>query len=228
MRDLTITTSWDDGDIHADRLADLLDRHGLTGTFYVSRVSPEAPRLDEPAIRRLADRHEVGGHTLRHVRLDWITEREVREEVAGSRTWLADVTGRAPTSFCYPWGKWSPRVVHIVREAGFTYGRTIEHLSMRGPEDPLLDGTTSQTLPQAYYLPRMLRLGDLRLVAASRSREAFLLESARVAADHGRPFHLWGHAWEVERFDQWALLDGLFSSLARRWRLHPVTNGALT
>ncbi len=227
MHELTITTSWDDGDVHCERLADLLDRHGLAGTFYVSRVSPEAPRLPEAAIRRLSGRHEIGGHTLRHVRLDWVTGREARDEIEGSRAWLADVTGIPPTSFCYPWGKWTPRVVETARETGFTYGRTIEHLSMRPPGDRLLDGTTSQTLPQVYYLPRLLRLGDLRLLAAARTRETFLVEAARCAHDRGRPFHLWGHAWEVERFGQWDLLDRLFSELAARWRLRPVQNGAL-
>ena len=62
---MIVTTSWDDGDILDERVADLLDRHGIRGTFYLAR-SCRSNRLSEKSIRALAKRHEIGAHTLSH------------------------------------------------------------------------------------------------------------------------------------------------------------------
>ena len=62
---LTITTSWDDGDLYDTTLAALLDQYGVKGTFYITKHFRPS-RLSEEEIRSLAKRHEVGAHTLMH------------------------------------------------------------------------------------------------------------------------------------------------------------------
>src|SRR5262249_26496051 len=59
-----ITTSWDDGHPLDLRVADLLARHGLRGTFYVPRTA-ENPTMTARQVRELSGTFEVGGHTLR-------------------------------------------------------------------------------------------------------------------------------------------------------------------
>ena len=98
---MVITTSWDDGDILDERVADMLDRYGLRGTFYLTRTHRQR-RLSEPSIRALAARHEIGAHSLSHPNLTQLDRKGKTREVAGSKSWLEDVTGEPLAMFCYP------------------------------------------------------------------------------------------------------------------------------
>ncbi len=87
----TITTSWDDGHRLDQRVADLLDRHGLRGTFYIARdFLPE--RMTDAEIRGLGARHEIGAHTLTHPVLTEISLEQAQQEISGSKSWLEDLT----------------------------------------------------------------------------------------------------------------------------------------
>jgi peptidoglycan/xylan/chitin deacetylase (PgdA/CDA1 family) len=62
---------------------------------------------------------DVGAHTRTHPILPLCPEAEVREEVVGSRTDLAEILGEPPAIFAYPGGAWDEAVAAVVREAGF-------------------------------------------------------------------------------------------------------------
>jgi peptidoglycan/xylan/chitin deacetylase (PgdA/CDA1 family) len=224
-----VSTSWDDGDRDNLRMADLLDRHGLLGTFYIAVNCPAGPGMSTAEIRELSGRHEIGAHTIDHVRLDLVTTAQAKEQIEGSKKWLEDVTGEPISAFCYPWGKWTPRVVDLVREAGFAYGRTVQHLVMPEPSDPMLQGTTCQTVLQPYYLPRLARLLISRPAALSRiTTDADYLDRAfALAQEFGSGFHVWGHTWEVTERSQWERLDAFFGRLAARSDVRATTNSGL-
>ncbi|MDQ7036500.1 MAG: hypothetical protein Q9P01_17205 [Anaerolineae bacterium] len=59
---VSITSSWDDGHVLDLRVADMLDRYGLTGTFYIARDFLDE-RMSDSQLQDLAQRHEVGAHT---------------------------------------------------------------------------------------------------------------------------------------------------------------------
>src|SRR5438105_846133 len=101
---MIVTTSWDDGDVLDDRIADLLDRHGLAGTFYIAR-SHRPRRMPDTRIRALAARHEIAAHSLNHPDLTLLSRADKRQEIEGSRKWLEDVTGEPVSMFCYPFGR---------------------------------------------------------------------------------------------------------------------------
>jgi peptidoglycan/xylan/chitin deacetylase (PgdA/CDA1 family) len=67
---------------------------------------------------------DVGAHTVNHPILKVISGEEARAEIEGSRSWIAEVTGIAPTSFAYPNGRpgrdYDAAHVGMVRNAGFS------------------------------------------------------------------------------------------------------------
>ena len=68
-KSLLITTSWDDGHLSDLRFADLPEKGGLSGTFYVPSTNSECrpvTRLTEFA--QLGQRFQIGGHTQDHIR----------------------------------------------------------------------------------------------------------------------------------------------------------------
>ena len=76
-----ITTSWDDGHPSDMRLAEMLARHGLTGTFYIPR-SISTGVMPDSDIRRLSSNFEIGAHTLNHVFLPDADDTTARAEIA--------------------------------------------------------------------------------------------------------------------------------------------------
>ena len=63
-----ITTSWDDGHPLDFRVAEMLSRHNLRGTFYVPRTADNAT-MSAAEVRELGASFELGAHTLAHVDL---------------------------------------------------------------------------------------------------------------------------------------------------------------
>jgi peptidoglycan/xylan/chitin deacetylase (PgdA/CDA1 family) len=111
----------------------VLHQYGFAATFFVvsdllggSNTWDPPPRRDlmtAADVRDLAaSGQEIGSHGARHGRLTEVTPAELRHEVAGSRTTLADLLGAEPRSFCYPYGAVDATVVSAVADAGYTYG----------------------------------------------------------------------------------------------------------
>jgi peptidoglycan/xylan/chitin deacetylase (PgdA/CDA1 family) len=94
--------------------------------FYTDSTGNEPPRLmmTRAEVSNLSKRgFEIGGHTLNHPILETIDVSEATREISGCYRWVAEVTGRKPTSFAYPNGvpgrDFSTLHEDIVRSEGF-------------------------------------------------------------------------------------------------------------
>jgi peptidoglycan/xylan/chitin deacetylase (PgdA/CDA1 family) len=237
-RTFVMTTSWDDGHPLDLRVAELLAKSGLTGTFYVPRSS-QNPVMDRSQIRELSKSFEIGAHTLEHVMIDRLSDREASIQLSGSREWVEQLTSKSCRVFCFPGGKFRSRQLELVRQAGYEAARTVELLSTASPRrfDGLcLIPTTVQVFPHGPYVyaknalkrlsapvmpsPRRLLLSRDWLALA---KDLFLQTVAR-----GGVFHLWGHSWEIEEQGQWGNLEKFLMTVGQ-WRegLEGVTNSEL-
>lgn len=219
-----VTTSWDDGHPLDLRIADLLSRYGLTGTFYVPR-DVGWPTMAADEIRELATRFEVGAHTLDHSPLDRVPDDQALHQLSGSREWIEDVTGKPCRVFCFPRGKYRREQLPLVRGAGYLAARTVEFLSTGWPrrvEGLALIPTTVQAYPHSPFAYTRNTLKRRSFENLFRTWALFcgrdwcevgvkLLE--RTLAQGG-VFHLWGHSWEIEREHQWDRLEELLALIA--------------
>jgi peptidoglycan/xylan/chitin deacetylase (PgdA/CDA1 family) len=247
-RSLLVTTSWDDGSVLDLRIAELLDRHGAKGTFYVPRsfdgqtgkYAAYDRRLSEAEMRQLARDHEIGSHSLTHRRLAGAPEPVQRHEIVDSRSWLEDALGGPVSSFCYPGGSADTTSIRLVREAGYRCGRTCELLRFDLPEDPFRMPVSLHAAPfpfrkvdqRQYYWRRILEplrnygWGLLRIPGAlvqSSSWHRF----ARAAVPGAGVFHLFGHSWEIERYGMWSEIGELLEHLGTRSGVEFLTNAEL-
>ncbi len=234
-----ITTSWDDGHPADMRLADMLARHGLTGTFYIPR-SIETGTVTIEQLRELSNQFEIGAHTLNHVFLADTDDTTARSEIGGSKAWVEDITGRACPMFCPPAGRFKQQHLPMFREAGFIGIRTVEFMSLDFPRSRT-NGlrempTTLQAFPQpvasyAKNLAKRLAVSNFALYALhGRSRDWVTLSRrlAERAVARGGVFHLWGHSWELERHNLWQPLEEVFAMLGELKGQAPCrTNGQL-
>jgi peptidoglycan/xylan/chitin deacetylase (PgdA/CDA1 family) len=93
------------------------------------RLSPTEAELDTVDWSTLAALRQagviIGSHTCTHAFLDHEDDETVRREVERSRIDLEQGLGITVRHFAYPDGRFSPRVVRAVEDAGYRYGYTI-------------------------------------------------------------------------------------------------------
>ena len=225
-----ITSSWDDGHLTDLRLADRLETYRIPATFYI----PQADRLlDQPVLspaqlRQLADRgFEIAAHTMNHTVLTTVADDHAQTEIADSRKYIADATGRDCAMFCPPQGRFTAAHVEMIRDAGFSAFRTVEMWSTDQPRPNGQDLSEMPTTLQAQPQPTMSIARNLLKRRAWANARLYLrlgrpaasdwTAQAEALLDHvlatGGVLHLWGHSWELEAFDQWDRLESVLAKL---------------
>lgn len=229
MKKVFVTTSWDDGHVLDVRLARLLKKYGIKGTFYISpndREFPQDKLLTASQIKAIAEDFEIGAHTMTHPQLTGIRDDEARKEIADSKQYLEEVTGKPVTSFCYPRGAYKPKHVAMVKEAGFTLARTVErfHASYTNP-------LTMPTTIHAYRhwsdaWPIFKKVGFKKFLSCYLNWDKLAIELFNQTPN-GEIFHLWGHSWEVDNNNDWERLERALATVSDQTEGVYVTNRAL-
>lgn len=221
---LKVTTSWDDGAPTDMKLAEMLAKFGVTGTFYVPNRNSEGRDVLSPSqIEQLSKSFEIGGHGVDHVVLTNLPTAEIDRQICENKKWLEDITGDLVDGFCYIRGRYNGEVKDAVRRAGFAYARTVENLRADVSGDRFEMPTTVQLFPHAkiVYL-RNFAKGRMSLSRASLLGAALAERSLRrridrlivACAESGGCFHLWGHSWEIEEHGLWGELEATLRQLA--------------
>jgi peptidoglycan-N-acetylglucosamine deacetylase len=233
-----ITTSWDDGHPLDFRVAELLKKYGLHGTFYVPMVA-ETETMTIAQLRELSLAFEIGAHTLHHNVLTRATEQEASQEVVDSKAWVENTTSLRCLMFCAPKGKYARRHLQMVREAGYLGLRNVELVSLDLPRRVaglLLMPTTVQAYPHGFLAfaqnatKRAAFRNLWRLIVHGRSAEWSTLAQSLLlhAVKFGGVFHLWGHSWELQETGGWQRLEDLFRFMSCFVsQATPCTNGQI-
>ena len=218
---MIIVTSWDDGYPADMKIADLLDHHGLKGTFFACINNKEGrPVLNKTDLRELDSRFEIGSHTFNHTRLSGIENGSAEKEIREGKKSLEDILGHNVDGFCYPGGHITPHAMNCLRKYGVRYARTIENFCMDTGENPYQIPTTLQLFPhnKQVYLRNYFKRGNFKNRWAC-FRHAMKSDSLWDALDlivdecskREGVLHLWGHSWEIEQYNLWKELDAFFS-----------------
>ncbi len=227
-----VTTSWDDGHVLDHQMAGLLETYGLAGTFYIAPRNVEIPareRLGDRGTRALAECFEIGGHTMRHIRLPALPPEIARQEIVDGKTYLEDLIGKPVPSFCYVGGCYTDETAAQVQQAGFTHARTVQ----RHRTDicsPMEISTTMHAYRHLVDAPIALRAAGYDLRRAQRLYrhwDEFAIASFDLALATGGVFHLWGHSWEIAAHGDWDSLERVFAHISRRPEVKYVVNGEL-
>lgn len=211
------TCSIDDGHPSDLKMAELLARHGLKGTFYLPLKNRERLPVMSPAqMREIGKSFEVGSHTYDHCYLESVDEAEAARQITEGKRKLEDALGQAVKGFCYPGGKYGKKHVEMVRAAGFRYARTVKNLCFDAGSDPFEMPTTVQFYPhsKSVYLRNFAkggdwahRLGGLNAALRAESWTGRLYALFDHAYRNGSVFHLWCHSHDIDQVDAWGEMD---------------------
>ncbi|MGB9622586.1 MAG: polysaccharide deacetylase family protein [Candidatus Bathyarchaeia archaeon] len=224
MKLYIVTTSWDDGHKLDLKLARLLKKYGIKGTFYISPFYLKN-RLSEEEIKELSEYHEVGAHTLTHVDLTSVPIDKAEKEIRDSKLYLEKVLGHKISMFCYPKGKYNRRIKEIVKKCGFLGARTCNGGNFEPPKDPYEWGIT---LHASNGSPLM----TLKICVKSKIPAKALLDweyRAKLLFDlflkHGGIYHLYGHSWEIDKNYEWLKLKRVLQYISNKNEVQYLTNG---
>lgn len=212
---MRIEISIDDAHKQDLRVAGMIEAVGMRGMFYVpAMVDARGHRgqagLGDSAIRDLASRHEIGFHTFSHPHdMKLLNDKDVWDQVTRGRQFMEDLIGKKITSFCYPRGRYDARAVKAVMASGYVEARTVDVGHVKADYDPYRKPTT------VHIHPRRQEYGGEHWVDYARAK------LAEALAKPDGYFHLWGHGWEIEKFDLWSELEEVLPFLAPEYaRIH--------
>lgn len=219
-----ITTSWDDGHPLDLKLLKLLNRYNIPATLYIPRTNDENPVLNDDEIKKISMDFDIGSHTLNHLRINNISNEESYYQILNGKNWLENLIGKKIITFCYPGGKYNSDTKEIVKSCGIEYARTVEIFNT-AINDGLNAPTTIQLKPNMpisilkNLVKRKKIMNSASFIFMHRLNsdplywtEYFL----NKISEEGGIFHLWGHSWEIEKFDLWYTLEKILIILREK------------
>jgi len=196
---MKILTSWDDGARHDLDIARLLRQYHLKGIFFLSNKGLE---LDLDEIKELSEDFEIGGHTFNHpMDLKLLDEVHQRGDIEMNRDFLEHITGKEVKWFCYPRGRYNDTTVKILKEIGIKYARTTLVGNTKEPKDNYRIATSVHVHPSRteYKGQNWLEYAKAQFDIAKKEKGCY---------------HIWGHSWEVDKFNLWNDLEELFEYIS--------------
>jgi len=118
----SVCLTFDDGcETDLISAAPILQEFGFNATFYITIGFLGKPGyLSEPQVRSLSKLgFEIGCHSITHPYLTDVDDLLLRDETAGAKDRLEQMTGASVEHFSCPGGRWDRRVIAAVKAAGF-------------------------------------------------------------------------------------------------------------
>lgn len=231
MKNIIVTTSWDDGHVLDLKLAELLLRYRVAGTFYISPEDREisiGDRLAKANIRDLSKNFEIGAHTMTHPLLSRVDDMVARREIAASKKTLEDILGSSVNSFCYPGGDYGLQHIRMVKDAGFLLARTTKRFSVAVGNNLFELPTTLHCYRHwSDATPIFREIGISHFTRDYLHWDELAIDMFDKVRLSGGVFHLWGHSWELERNGDWDRLERLLQYISGNPGVDYVTNREL-
>lgn len=200
-RKLNLITSWDDGHVLDFEIAKLLKKYKLPGIFYIPLSHPNHEVMDNNSIRELSKDFEIGAHGVGHRELTKIRLYDANKEILVSKKRLESIIEKNVSSFCYPRGRYNREIKQLLFECGFKEARTVDVFNIQDPIDAF------ETKPTIHIYP-------FRKEYEGKSWVGLAMKYLDQAIEEGGYFHLWGHSWEVNKYELWDDLDKFLNYLS--------------
>ena len=218
-----VTLSYDDGVRDDIRFAEILNAHGMKGTFNINSASiGREGKLTAEEIDKylLSCGHEVAVHGEFHMAPGIVTPAQCMTDVLNCRKSLEDTFGRIIRGMAYPDsgitkmhnGNDYEKIRTYLEGMGIVYSRTLS-----GDNDSFLLPTDWYAwMPTAKHTNPKLKEWCDRFNA---------IEDKGYAANrYPRLFYLWGHTYEFPRDNNWDVIEDFCERIGGREDTWYATN----
>lgn len=217
------TMSFDDGTIQDRRFVKILNRYNLKATFNLNSglfgtkhdivhegIKVNHDEIDASEVKELYKGHEVAAHTLTHPNLLNCDESEVIRQVRDDALALEKLCGEKVVGMAYPGGPYfNDEIIRIInRNTDIIYARAVgSHFSLKLPERLMA------WYPSCYLHPKEFDKMD-----------ELANEFLTYDGEEDKLFYLWGHSFELDKFEEWDVFERFCEKIAGRSDVEYVTN----
>ena len=215
-----LTLSYDDGVTEDIRLIDIMQAHGLKGTFNLNsgrfaeegapRENPWANILTEKEALELYSKEgiEPAMHGLTHAHLQTLPLPQAVCEVIDDRKNLEALFGKEIRGMAYAYGTFNDDSVRVLEDCGVLYCRTVV-------------STEKFDLPTDWLrLPATCHHKCSRLPDLTKK----FIERTVSKQEHAQLFYLWGHSYEFEKDGNWDVIENFAATIGGREDIWYATN----
>lgn len=213
------TLSYDDGVVQDIRLAQLMDKHGVKGTFNINsgcylpeerqreRYYGRMKRSEALALFQNSA-HEVAIHGYTHADMPQLSPQDILQEIREDRLIAERDYGKLIRGMAYAFGGYNENVLSAMKLCGVCYSRTTASTGkFRFPENWLTWHPTCH-----HNNPKMSELADS------------FLRSAPGKKDASKLFYVWGHSYEFDNDSNWDLIECLLEKIGGKEDIWYATN----
>lgn len=212
---MKIVFSFDDGSKEDIKVAELLCKYGFKDAIFYIPSEWQSYNLSENRepltlwdVKNLAHLFEIGSHSVSHRLLTRIPEEEVKREVTDSFLTIRELFNRNLKSFCYPRGYANDSIREEVRKY-YKHARNTLVGNIKESEDPIWD------TPAVHICGK--RRKEYENTTWLKEARRLLKEAINTPES---VYHLWGHSWEISRYDGWHDFEELLKELGQYENSH--------
>lgn len=197
-RHKALSLSYDDGKTADRRLVDILNRHGIAGTFHLNGgLLGNEGVIAANEVSSLYTGHEVSAHTLTHPTIQRCPKEQVALQILEDRKRLEDLTGYTVRGLSYPNGSWNREIVSMLPGLGIEYARCVETTGNFAISDDLLTWKTTCHHKQDL-------LGNARKFLELTKKQYLYW------------FSVWGHSYEFDNDGNWNMVEEFCSIIGNQ------------
>ncbi|WP_150269078.1 polysaccharide deacetylase family protein [Paenibacillus tepidiphilus] len=201
-----LTLSYDDGQVHDVRLAGIMDKYGIKGTFHLNsaNLGREGFLSKDEVVQVLAG-HEVSAHSVTHPHLEQLPAPLAVHEMLEDRRALEQLAGYPVRGMSYPFGSYSEELIPVLRSLGLVYSRTVNATKYFGvPADFM------KWHPTCHHSDGLAEIWE-RFITQPLSHSLCLC-------------YVWGHSYEFASQDNWDLIEDFCAQAGGREDVWYATN----
>lgn len=212
------TLSYDDGNVLDKRLAEMMRKYGVKGTFNLNSGAVKDPEPApghiawktmplEEAVETLGDM-EIAIHGKEHPWWDRQPTNLAFQDILDDRRALEKATGKIIRGAAYPYGTYNDDVVEMLRLCGIAYCRIVGR-----------ETCGKLTLPKD--LLRLQPTCHHKYEKMPELAEKFVNKQPKLTC---WMFYVWGHTFEFERDGNWELMENLLATVSGKDDIWYATN----
>lgn len=221
---IRISFAWDDGAIEDIKIMDMSLKHNIPGIFFIPALNPERGVMMKKDIRMISEGMEIGSHTYSHAYLTALSFDKAEQEMKSGKDFLEQLLGKEIPHFCFPGGRYNKELI-IASKKYFVSARTADtgavfsnnpflvkpafHFYDRGKRSLIFNGLKHFSPVFRLTLKNYFVAGYFDLIKK--------LISDLADFPHDTKIIIWGHSWEIQKFDLWKKLENLFEELNDRY-----------
>lgn len=204
-----LTLSYDDGRNHDRRLVEIMNKHGIRGTFHLNSINifDNETHVTPGELKELYKNHEVSCHGVYHHSLNTLPPQNIIGEILEDRKFFENLVEYPIRGMSYANGVYTDEAIAVLKNCGMVYSRTTAATHGFGlPEDFMKWHPTCHHRDCLEDAKRFLQTMEGRY------------------HPYARLFYVWGHSYEFANNDNWEIIEEFCELMGGREEIWYATN----